>query len=194
MAPVARKYYPEKLRDAIVDVYNGTCSERTVSTKYGLNSRLVRTAIAALSEYQSDRVMNERCKLTESSKSNQIYWWASKYANAVMTKQPYTHEELKKAAFCHITAASFYPKLKAVLSDIAKTVNVSILTKESKPSESNLRDEFGAPERTLRRFIKKVCNSKGVTDVYQLWKKKIDNRELMRMLDNIEPEKIGRPD
>eukprot|EP00957_Ditylum_brightwellii_P033593 2546091-Ditylum_brightwellii.AAC.1 len=155
MASAAREYCPEKLRDAIVDVYNGTCSEREASTQYDLNSRLIRTAIEALLECQSDRVMNERCMLTESSTSNQIYRWASKYANAAMTKQPYTHEELKKAAFCHITAASFYPKLSAVFSDIGKTVSVSILTKDSVPSKANLRDEFGVPERTLRRFVKK---------------------------------------
>eukprot|EP00957_Ditylum_brightwellii_P108151 8250876-Ditylum_brightwellii.AAC.1 len=72
-APHGKKYSADKRRDAIVDVYNDTCSERTAMIKYGLNSWLVHTAMEAFSEFQSDCAMIMRCAIAESSQIASFY-------------------------------------------------------------------------------------------------------------------------
>eukprot|EP00957_Ditylum_brightwellii_P033136 2511748-Ditylum_brightwellii.AAC.1 len=66
---VAREVDSDKLRDAIINVYNGTCSERT-------------------------HTLNTRRAQSEESQTYQIYQWATAYANAEMPNNAYTYKEM----------------------------------------------------------------------------------------------------
>eukprot|EP00957_Ditylum_brightwellii_P060307 4579968-Ditylum_brightwellii.AAC.1 len=70
---VAREVDSDKLRDVIIDVYNSTCSERTVRQKYNLSSRLVRNGIEELSNFQLHRTLNTRNAQSEESQTYQMY-------------------------------------------------------------------------------------------------------------------------
>eukprot|EP00957_Ditylum_brightwellii_P116315 8872194-Ditylum_brightwellii.AAC.1 len=100
----------------------------------------------ALSQFQYDCVMNMRCAMSESSQHHQIYWWTSKYVNAIMINQPYTHEGQKNAVSHNITAVLFYPNLQAVFIDPDKTFKIILFMKDAAPLHENLQDKFGVPE------------------------------------------------
>eukprot|EP00957_Ditylum_brightwellii_P025597 1934301-Ditylum_brightwellii.AAC.1 len=100
---VTREVDSDKLRDAITDVYNGTCSERTARQKYNLSSWLVQNGIEALSHFQLHHTLNTRCAQSEESQTYQMYQWATEYANVEMPNNAHTYKETKSAASCYIT-------------------------------------------------------------------------------------------
>eukprot|EP00957_Ditylum_brightwellii_P005502 421005-Ditylum_brightwellii.AAC.1 len=70
---IAREVDPDKLKDAIIYVYNGTCSERTVRQKHNLSSRLGQNGIEVLSHSQLYFTLNTRRAQSEESQTYQMY-------------------------------------------------------------------------------------------------------------------------
>ena len=92
---------PEHLRDAIVAVHTEKLSLRNASSKCSIPSRIIQTALSALTTLEAKR----GAPLKESSHSRQLYRWASNYSSADKNrmKLAYTKEEIDQALFILLT-------------------------------------------------------------------------------------------
>ena len=85
MAPIATDFTPNQLRDAILAVYSYNVNLRDTSTKFSIQSRLVRDALDDLMCINAIRVKNKQEELKQSPEYNQVFRLATKYVGAKIT-------------------------------------------------------------------------------------------------------------
>ena len=120
---------PRQLCHAVLSVYNGHVLLRNVAQLCKVPTRAVREVLSVISEKQKSLREHHKDELVESSTQAQITQVIGNYLNSEELSTTYTKWELEEA----MKARSFYSK-----------------------SYHEVLQQYGVPERTLRRWIKKL--------------------------------------
>ena len=131
----------EDFRNAIVALSLGVVSEREAPHAFNIPRRSLIKALLDLSEVNAVRVLSEQHALIENDKRNQVYRWASKYANADMLE---------------IDRMTKHEGITSLLADVKGELKLSYII-----------EEYGAKKSSHFRKLQKILKIVGINSIKQ---------------------------